>query len=387
MPLTKIVATLGPATEKEKTLISLIKTGVSVFRFNLKYNLPVWHQNLIEKARKAVSISKKPLALLFDLPRQNLKENFSFIFKNYFKDFSHSSLQQIDYLALSFVQKKEDIKEAKSQLKKLKLQTKILAKIESPLAIKNFDEILEESDGIMIARGDLGKKIPYEKVPYYQKEIIKKCIQKGKPVITATEMLKSMVQNPFPTRAEVSDVANAVLDYSDALMLSEETAIGKYPLKAVETMVKICDFWEKQRPEPNFDFEILHQTSALCYSAYQLWKSPFCQQKNVKAFLVLTRTGMTARALCRLRPTIPIFAFTGQKQIQNQLAISYGVLSFVYGEMKGFYKKLSSQEIKKILFKLKKLANFKKGEKIIFVFAEDWKNWGRANVLRIQNIP
>lgn len=386
MALTKIVATLGPASEKKETILELINSGASIFRFNLKHNLPSWHESLALKVRDVSNEIKKPIAILFDLPRENFKMPLSKIFNYFFKNFSKRLKKEIDFVAISFVQNQKEIEELKKHFRKISFEAKILAKIENINGVKNFEKILDIADGIMIARGDLGKKISFEKVPYFQKVIIKRCLEKGKPVITATEMLKSMVENPYPTRAEISDVANAILDYSDALMLSEETAVGKYPSKAVKVMEKISSFWERARPACDLNFEILHQTSAICYSAYQLWRSPFCQREEVKAFLVLTRTGMSARALSRLRPTIPIFAFTNNEKVYHQLLLSFGIFPVFFPE-KNFYKKRDSNDIKRILFKLKTIARLKKGERIIFLFAEDWGILGRTNILRIQEIP
>ena len=164
------------------------------------------------------------------------------------KGLSLAKKYDVDFLAISFVRDRSDIEFFKKQAKKLSLSAKILAKVETRQALDNFEEILDSADGIMVARGDLGKEIPFEEVPYYQKKIIKRCVERGKPVITATEMLESMINNPSPTRAEVSDVANAVLDYTDAVRLSGETATGKYPIGAVSVMEKVCRFWEEKRP-------------------------------------------------------------------------------------------------------------------------------------------
>ena len=383
MALTKIVATVGPATEKKETLCSLIKSGTSVFRFNLKHNTNHWHSDLIQKVKEAAKLTGQPIAILLDFPWRirKMAENL--------KGLSLAKKHDVDFLAISFVRDRRDIEFFKKQAKKLSLSAKILAKIETRQALDNFEEILDSADGIMVARGDLGEEIPFEEVPYYQKKIIKRCVERGKPVITATEMLESMIDNPSPTRAEVSDVANAVLDYTDAVMLSGETATGKYSIGAVSVMEKVCRFWEKKRPPiSGFNFDFPNQTAALCYSAYQLWMSPFCQKEKVKAFVVLTKGGLTGQMLARLRPNLPIFALTHDKKLKDRLCLVYGIIPLLFEERKSnFYKKKSPADIGKILVKIKKTGGIKKGEKVILIYAEDWGTLGRTNVLRIQEIP
>jgi pyruvate kinase len=383
MALTKIVATVGPATTKKETLCSLIKLGVSIFRFNLKHNTNRWHNDLIEKTKEASEVAGQPIAILLDFPWRirKMAENLNGL--------SLAKKHDVDFLAISFVHNSKDIEFFKKQTKKLSLSAKILAKIETRQSLKNFEEILDSADGIMISRGDLGKEIPLEEVPYYQKMIIKRCLERGKPVITATEMLESMINNPFPTRAEISDIANAVLDYTDAVMLSGETATGKYPIETVSVMEKVCRFWEKKKPPiSGFSFDFPNQTAALCYSAYQLWMSPFCQKEKVKAFGVLTKSGLTCQMLARLRPNLPIFALTPDKKLKDRLCLVYGVIPLLFEERENnFYKKRSPADISKILVKIKKAGGIKKGEKVILVYAEDWGTLGKTNILRIQEIP
>ncbi|MCX6760815.1 MAG: pyruvate kinase [Candidatus Nealsonbacteria bacterium] len=386
MSLTKIVATVGPAVEKTSELVSLIKAGANIFRFNLKHNATQWHSQLIKKTKEASKITGQPISILLDFPDPDIK---TFLPAFLEKNLSLAARHSVDFLALSFVRSKKDIDLLRNQTKKLSLSAKILAKIETSQSLENFEEILDSSDGIMIARGDLGMEIPFEQVPYYQKKIIKECIEKGKPVITATHMLESMIYNSLPNRAEVSDVANAILDYTDAVMLSAETATGKYPSKAVSVMERICRFWEKKRPPVGgFNFELNHQTAAVCYSAYQLWMSPFCQKENVKAFVVITETGMTARMISRLRPNLPILALTEDRNLRDQLCLSYGVTPLLFeGERVGLYKKRNFSDIEKILTYIKKTGYVKKREKVIIIYAEDWGTPGKTSIVRIQEVP
>ncbi|MBC7074233.1 hypothetical protein H5T58_02515, partial [Candidatus Parcubacteria bacterium] len=345
--LTKIVATIGPASEKKEIIEQMARGGVDVFRLNLKHSSLNWHFKVIKKIREVSFEIKKPVPILVDVPEQ-LKFRKNFLFS------------LVDYIAVSFTQSKRDIEKFR---KIVPDWVKIVAKIEDRNGIKNFNSILASADGIMIARGDLAKQIPFEKLPYYQKTFIKKATEEGKPTIVATEMLKSMVESKFPTRAEISDIANAILDYADALMLSEETAIGKYPVLSVKMMEKICLFWEKKRDLPfNFDFKVNTQPAAVAFSAWQLWIKCFQKKFAVKAFLVLTKTGTMARMLSRLKPKIPILALTNDKKIQHQLSLYFGVYPFLTKER--LYQKRGPQEIRKLLNLAKKNFNLKTQDRI-----------------------
>lgn len=378
MSLTKIVATVGPAVESKETLRSLIETGASVFRFNLKHNNPQWHGRIIKKLQEIARERKKPLAILLDFPDPSLKN---------LEGLSMAAKYDVDFIALSLLESKKEIDKLRKKAKPLSLSAKIIAKIETKEALENLEEIIIAADGVMVARGDLGREIPLEEVPYYQKKIIKSCVEKGKPVVVATEMLESMIVNPLPTRAEVSDVANSVLDYTDAVMLSAETATGKHAKEAVLMAERICQFWEKNRPPAeDFNFEINHQTAAVCYSAYRLWLSPFCQREKVKAFLVLTKGGMTGHMLSRLRPNIPILTFVGNKKLRDRLCLLYGVIPLLLEEKGHFYKKRSAEDIGKILFRIRKEGYVKKGDRVILIYAEDWGKLGKTNIIRIQEI-
>jgi pyruvate kinase len=380
MNLTKIIATIGPASEKFGTICKLIELGVDVFRLNLKHNTLDWHQKMIKRIKEAMKRTNKPVGILLDFPDLDLKKSL--------KRFSLAIKEEIDFIAISLINEKRDIETLKKWAKGMSFSPTILAKIETQKALKNLDSIIEASAGVMVARGDLGKAIPIEQVPYYQKLIIRKCIEKGKPVVTATQMLATMVENPFPTRAEVSDVANTILDYTDAVTLSEETAVGKYPFEAVKTMKKICEFWEEKRnPIPEFNFEFPNQASALGYSAYQMWRNPFYQRKNFKAFVVLTKGGVSAQMLARLRPSLPIFAITFDKQLSERLCLVYGVRPIYLKEKRNIYSKKGPKEIENLLRLVKEHGKLKKGDGVIFLYAEDWGKLGRANVLRIQEIP
>lgn len=237
--------------------------------------------------------------------------------------------EDVDFIALSFVRNAKDLQILKEEMQKINLSSKIIAKIETTKAIENLDEIISNTDAVMIARGDLGVELPVEQVPFYQKEIIKKCLEKGVPVITATQMLESMIQNPIPTRAEVSDVANAVYDFTDAVMLSGETANGKYPLEAVKVMSKIIKFSESKTHIHDirtlFDYDLSDNSQMVCDSAFNLYKSLKAKKQKIKGFLVFTQSGKTSRMLSRYRPHAPIFAFCPNENLVRKLTIGYGI--------------------------------------------------------------
>ncbi len=239
-----------------------------------------------------------------------------------------------DFIAASFVRRAADVEAVRAVLHECGGDdVKIIAKIENQEGVDNLDEILEAADGIMVARGDLGVEIPAARVPILQKQMIRKGLQLGKPVITATQMLDSMMRNPRPTRAEVSDVANAVYDGTGSVMLSGETAGGKYPVEAITAMVGIVtetenaiDYWkqfQKQRilPASNINDAITH---TCCLTAKDL---------EAKAILTATSSGRSARMICRFRPACPIAALTMHEKVRRQLNISWGVTPYLTGEV------------------------------------------------------
>ncbi|MFQ5879748.1 MAG: pyruvate kinase [Dehalococcoidia bacterium] len=226
----------------------------------------------------------------------------------------------VDYIALSFVREAQDVHRARDLLGRRGADIPLIAKLEKPEAIDHLDEILAASDGVMIARGDLGVEMPPEQVPLLQKAIIRQANEWGLPVITATQMLESMVTSPQPTRAEASDVANAVIDGSDALMLSGETAIGAYPVAAVEAMVRIILAAEGQLPPPKLT-ESRGPAHAIAHAARTL-----AEHLDVRAIAAFTRTGRTARLLSQVRPRAPIVAFTPDERVYRRLALCWGVM-------------------------------------------------------------
>lgn len=238
------------------------------------------------------------------------------------KDLEFGITHCVDFIALSFVRRPSDIMELRAILKKRKCEAKIIAKIETPEALENIDEIISLSDGIMIARGDLAIEIPAEDVPIAQKMLIRKCHEAGKPVITATQMLESMIKSPVPTRAEVSDVANAIFDGTDAIMLSEETTLGDYPLEAVTMMSAIASRIEPQLDTDRFNNSISHEVTDIVSEAVVA----SALYADAKFIVALTTTGLTARMISRHRPNHHILALSPQLATLNQLVLSYGVV-------------------------------------------------------------
>ena len=242
--------------------------------------------------------------------------------------------QDVDWIALSFVRQVNDITGLKTILKERNSKSKVIAKIEKPEALTNIRDIIVESDGIMIARGDLGVELPVEKVPLIQKEIIRKCMHRAKPVIVATQMMESMIDRIKPNRSEISDVANAVLEGADALMLSGETATGQHPTLVIETMCKII--LEVEKTEYDYDRDDIlapqsHYPSflsdALCYSACKL-----AQVVQADALIGMTQSGYTAFMLSSYRPKSLLYIFSKEKSLINQLSLSWGVRAFFYDE-------------------------------------------------------
>ncbi len=242
------------------------------------------------------------------------------------EDLKFGCREGVDYIAASFIRKAGDVAEVRSVLDANGGENiKIISKIESQEGVDNFDEILELSDGIMVARGDLGVEIPVEEVPFAQKMMIKKCNEEGKVVITATQMLDSMIRNPRPTRAEVGDVANAILDGTDAVMLSGESAKGKYPLETVKTMAAIADRTDrfKKYKDLIFDGDITI-TEAVSKGAVEAGNL-----LGAKAILVWTKSGRAARMVRKYGPIVPIIALTDNDQTARQLSLTRGVTAFV----------------------------------------------------------
>ncbi len=251
--------------------------------------------------------------------------------------------QRIDWVALSFVRKPEDIIGLRQILKEKHSDAKIIAKIEKPEALEHLREIILASDAIMVARGDLGVELPVEQIPMIQKNIIRKCIHRAKPVIIATQMMESMIDRVKPNRSEITDVANAVLEGADAVMLSGETAVGEHPSLVVETMSKIIGEVEKE--EIVYNKNLIPQqhspsflSDALCYNACKI-----ADDVHANAIIGMTQSGYTGFMLSSFRPKSPLYIFTKTQSLVNQLSLSWGVQAFFYNKEISFDEIISDQ--------------------------------------------
>lgn len=256
----------------------------------------------------------------------NVKINLPGITEKDKKDILFGIDQEFDYIAASFVRNAECINEIRDLLKAHGSKIRIIAKIENSEGLENIDAIIEASDGIMVARGDLGVEIPAENVPHVQKMIIRKCNEAQKPVITATQMLDSMMRNPRPTRAEVTDVANAIYDGTDAIMLSGETAVGKYPVDAVKMMVHIAESSEQYLDYDAYQHKNIHSSERVISSALSLSTVTTAELLKAKAIITPTMSGFTAAMLSEWRPKCPIIAMSPNRDVLRKMQLYWGVL-------------------------------------------------------------
>ncbi len=414
MRRTKIVCTLGPASEEKAVIVNLVRAGMNVARLNMSHSTHQMHEKSIALIREianelntpigiladlqgpkirvgtlkekvilesgqqfilttrdvpgnaiAVSVSLKDLpesvhkgqVILLDdgllelvvdevqntdiyttvvrggelkdhkginLPNASVKT--SSITQKDISDLEFAIKHDVDMVALSFVRSAQDVVQLRSIMEEFGGSIPIISKIEKHEAVTNIDDIIAASYGIMVARGDLGIEIPIEQVPIVQKMIIEKCNQQAKPVITATQMLDSMIRNPIPTRAEATDVANAVFDGTDALMLSGETAFGQYPVEAVATMAKIAQYAEDSIMYKAVMEERKIYTRSIITDAIAFSASESAKTLGADCIITATQSGYTARKISKYKPRIPVLAVTTNKKVMNQLALSYGVV-------------------------------------------------------------
>jgi len=299
------------------------------------------------------------------------------------EDLAFGIKQDVDYIALSFFRTAKDVRDIISRIRAAGSQAGVIAKIEKPEALDVIDEIIEEADGIMVARGDLGIEIPTEQVPVVQKMIIEKCRTAGKPVITATQMLDSMITNPRPTRAESSDVANAVLDGTDAVMLSGETAAGAYPMEAVNVMDRICRSIEDNRPQlynslgyRKPEWKEKQVIESLAYSCVTI-----ADNVEAKAISTITHSGSTARRIAKFRPKVPIVAFTENLKVRRQLNLIWGVFSVRLDELFD-----TDQSVKMMEDYLHENGMVKTGDRIIVATGMPIAKRGRTNMIKVSTI-
>ena len=297
-------------------------------------------------------------------------------------DLAYALEQDVDWIGLSFVRNARDIVELRERIEAEGKHTRIIAKIEKPEALEDLNGILEETDAVMIARGDLGVEIPKQEVPLVQKDIIQRCMHMGKPVIVATQMMESMIEASVPTRAEVNDVANAVLDGADAVMLSAETSVGAYPVEAVTAMTDIIESMEGQdrmyyheRPplSPEDDRFI---SDSMCYNACRLAK-----RVNAKAIVTMTFSGYTAVQVSSQRPKAHIFMFTANKRVLAQMSLVWGVSAFPYLKMVS-----TDHTIADIKFELTKMGVVTDGDFVVHLASMPIADAGMTNMLKLSQV-
>ena len=289
--------------------------------------------------------------------------------------------QNVDWIGLSFVRSSQDIIELKGIIARQKRKAKVIAKIEKPEALEDIDQIVKNSDALMVARGDLGVEIPYQNVPLIQKMLIKKSRSHAKPVIVATQMMESMITNSSPTRAEVNDVANAVLDGADAVMLSGETSVGKFPIEVIKTMANIVTemethddlYYKEELPEKNQSRFI---TDSICFNACRL-----SNRVDAKAILTMSFSGYTAYKIASLRPKSKIFIFTSNRQILTQLNLIWGVRGFYYDKTVS-----TDHTIADIKHILKKEGILNTNDLVINVASMPIQEHGKSNMLKLSNV-
>mgnify|MGYP003304054989 CR=1 FL=1 len=470
MRKTKIVCTIGPASESEETLIGLCKVGMNVARLNFSHGTYDEHQKRIDMIKKVREDLNLPIAIMLDTkgPEYRIKtfendkiflnegDKFTFTTKElignehivsvtypnlakelskgdtillnngliYFEventtdteinckvivggelsnrksmsfpgkvmkqkylseqdkqDIEFGIKNGVDYIACSFVSNKQDLIDVHNHLKSLNADnTELIAKIENQSGFDNIDEICEKCDGIMVARGDMGVEVPFDLLPSIQKKLITKCRLLGKRVITATEMLESMITNPRPTRAEISDVANAVYDGTSAVMLSGETAAGKYPVETVKTMAKIIETTECNihyiKRLHNAEFRIKNEVDAISHSACGM-----AIDLDAKAIVAWSISGMTARMVSRFRPPMPIIGLTTDKRTWRRLALSWGVIP-------AMCEKYPSTDVlfysaKKIT---EKILSLNSKDKIVITGGVTTGESGNTNIIKIETV-
>jgi pyruvate kinase len=316
----------------------------------------------------------------FNLPNSNLSVP-SLTEKDH-TDLLFALKNDVDWIGLSFVREAKDIHGLREIIQKHNPRTRIIAKIEKPQAVKNFDAILLESDGIMVARGDLGVEMPMQKVPVIQKKIVEKCIAASKPVIIATQMMESMIENPTPTRAEVNDVANAVLDGADAVMLSAETSVGKYPLRTIQVVEKILGeveinanpYYKGLKPVKESPTFI---SDEICFTAVRM-----SEHLKARTIVGMTYSGYTGIKISSFRPNCDIFIFTHNRPVLRTLNLIWGIRGFYYD-----HEESTDRTISDAIQFLEKRKYVKKGDIIINCASMPISEKQRTNTLKVSVVP
>lgn len=464
--LTKIVATIGPASESPEIMSKLIDAGVNIFRFNTKHSTPEWHSDHIKQAQKIADDKGVTMGILLDLQGPEIRletrdkvdfpvkvdqvvtiglsfvdgidviiphaqvfkllkkgqalliddgfvetevisasdtalvvkikneavikhrkgvnlpgvdVDFPSLIENDIRQLETNAMNKVDYVGLSFVRSARDIKLLREEMDKHGMKARIVAKIESQPALNRIDEIIKAADAVMVARGDLGVEVPIEQLAYWQKTLIAKCRVANKPVITATQMLESMIVNPRPTRAEATDVAHAIFDGTDAIMLSGETAGGKYPVRTVETMAKIAKWNEKLREPETVSFAENDATTTVAEAAVSIVRSNI--KPKIDAVIVFTETGFTAKAISRYRLSVPVIAVTDNKRTSESLTISFGVTPVISEFPTGIFT-----TAEKVIAGLKEKDVIHTGDTLLLVHGYHWQKSGNTNAIAIVTV-
>jgi pyruvate kinase len=283
----------------------------------------------------------------------------------------------VDFVALSFVRHARDADLVREIMRREDVELPVIAKLEKPEAVENLEAIVEAFDGIMVARGDLGVELPLEEVPMVQKRAVQAARERNKPVIVATQMLESMIENSRPTRAEASDVANAVLDGADAVMLSGETSVGKYPIVAVKTMERIIAAVETDEIQvPALVKTVKHRSVAMVRAAKDIGET-----LDVQALAAFTSTGRTAQRLAALHTRLPILAFTTDPRVRSRLALSWGVETFLVPEVTH-----TDDMVGQVDFSLLSIGRLREGDSVVVVAGSPPNTAGSTNLVRVHEV-
>lgn len=319
-----------------------------------------------------------------NLPRMKIKPG-SFTEKDK-KDLEFGIQKGVDFAALSFVRSPSDVRTVRQWLSKKRVEIPLIAKIEKEEAIQHIDAILREADGIMVARGDLGVEMPLEEVPMFQKMLIEKANQSGRFVITATQMLESMTQHSRPTRAETTDVANAVIDGTDALMLSEETSVGKYPVEALKVMDRIIVYTEssaqasipkrRSMDKSGFIDDVSGFPEAIAHAA-----SRAAEDVRARWIVAFTRSGFTARLISKFRPQTPVIAFSPEERVVRQMGLYWGVVAHSVQQLRNTDKMIN--EVGSLLIKLGYAIP---GDRVVIVGSHPPSIAGKTNFVKIHEV-
>lgn len=475
MRKTKIICTIGPASESEEKLKALILAGMNVARFNFSHGSHEEHQQKFMRLRSLRIRMNLPIATLLDTKGPEIRlrdfknhketlvrgQKFTLTTRDVVGDVNQASITYkdlpkdvkpgthiliddgliglkvdkvndtdiectvenggavsdkkginvpdaelsmpfiseqdksdiefgcklgFDFIACSFVRTAEDILEIRKLLAKNKSHMQVIAKIENTQGVRNIEKILDVVDGVMVARGDLGVEVPLEDVPIIQKKIINMAQKKGKIVITATQMLDSMIHNPRPTRAEATDVANAIYDGTTAIMLSGETAAGAYPVEAVRTMAKIAERAERDINYRKRRLNLIRedkdgmlndtQTSAICHAACDV-----AEEIGAKAVIAVTISGFTAKKLSRLRPQVPIIACTTNARVACQMNLLFGVVPLIIG-----MEEDTNALFESAIARADMTGLIGKGDKVVIVAGIPLGTSGKTNLIRVEEV-